>query len=177
MHNPRLLDPDYPIVREMKAITGKRKKTDADRERLETLEWFGGLYEEDGRIVQPTAKVRKSLIETARISKLGKSVERALVTTSLYEPLLYEGPDDPKQLWETGTFTSRLPVRVGTARTMRVRPQFQPWRLTVPAILIEDAGLNFDELERIVDLSGRATGIGDARAIGYGRFAGRVVAA
>lgn len=175
MHNPRMVDPDYEINRELKAVAAKRKKTDDDYARMETLEWFGGLYEENGVIVQPSAKVRKCLIETARISKLGKHVERSLVMTSLSEPLEYEGPIDPKEVFATGNgYVSRLSVVVSGRRIMRVRPQFFPWKLQVPAILIEDAGLNLDELVRIVDLAGRATGIGDGRSIGYGRFTGSV---
>lgn len=177
MHNPRMVDPGYEINRELKAITGKRKKTDDDYARMEMLEWFGGLYEEGGRVVQPTSKVRKCLIETGRISKLGKHVERSLIMVSLSEALVYEGPEDPKDIFATGNgFVSRLPVGVnGTKRVMRVRPQFFPWKLNVPAVLLEDAGLDFHELERILALAGRATGIGDARAIGYGRFVGKVV--
>lgn len=178
MHNPRMIDPEYEINREIKAITGKRKKTDDDHARVGMLEWFGGLYEENGTIVQPTSKVRKCLIETARISKLGKHVERSLITTSLNVPLIYEGPSDPKDIWATGNgFVSRLSVRVGSSRVMRLRPQFYPWKIEMPAVMLEDAGLNFDELQRIVDLAGRATGIGDGRSIGYGRFTGTVVAA
>lgn len=175
MHNPRMVDPQYEINRELKAITSKRKKTDDDYSKMEMLEWFGGLYEEGGKVVQPSAKVRKCAIETGRISKMGKNVERALAMSSINVPLIYEGPTDTKKLFATGDFTSRLSVGVGMKRVMRVRPQFFPWRLEVPATLLVDAGLNFDELERIVSLAGTATGIGDGRAIGYGRFIGKVV--
>lgn len=178
MHNPRMVDPNYPINREIKSLTSKRKKTDDDHARIEMLEWFGGLYEENDRVFQPTSKVRKCLIETGRINKLGKHVERSLIMVSLNEPLVYDGPSDPKELWQSGNgYVSRLSVGIGQKRVMRVRPQFMPWTLNVPAILLEDAGLNFDELERILALAGKATGIGDGRAIGYGRFNGRVVAA
>jgi len=53
---------------------------------------------------------------------------------------------------------------------MRVRPQFFPWALTVSGVFVTDAGLNVDELKRIVDLAGRVEGIGDNRVNGYGRF-------
>jgi hypothetical protein len=176
MHNPRMVDPEYPLNREIKAISKKRNKTTDDYAQMEMLEWFGGLYDENGVVVQPTSKVRKCLIETARISKMGKNVERSLIVTSLNEPLIYEGPTDPKEIWETGNgYVSRLSVGIGRSRVMRVRPQFHPWELTVPAVLLEGAGLDLDELERIVKLAGQATGIGDGRAIGYGRFDGEVI--
>ena len=175
MHNPRMVDPDFPINRELKAITSKRKKTDDDLRKMEVLEWHGGLYyDEETGIFQPSSKVRKSIIEAGRISKLGKHVERSLIATSLNVPLIYEGPENPDDLFQTGEFTSRLSVGVGNKRVMRVRPQFDKWALEVPFVLLEDAGLNYDELERLVDLAGRAIGIGDGRAIGYGRFTAKV---
>jgi hypothetical protein len=49
------------------------------------------------------------------------------------------------------------------------------WALEVEGLFIEDAGLNIDELEHIVELAGLVEGIGDNRVNGYGRFVGTVV--
>jgi hypothetical protein len=185
-HNPQMVDPEFEINRQLKLLTSKRKKTDQDLQDIERLEWFGGLYLADmpvagnGRVepsvVQPSSKVRKCLVETARMNKLGKQVERALSFTTLNVPLVYEGSHDLNQLYDSGRFTSRLSVVIGGRRIMRVRPSFYPWSLTLRGLFIDDAGLNFDELERIVELAGVAVGIGDNRVNGYGRFEGRVVA-
>lgn len=174
MHNPRMVDPEYAINREIKSLTSKRKKTDDDLKRIEELEWIGGLYEEGGVVVQPTAKIRKCLINTAKISKLGKSVERAVLFTGLHVPLGYEGPKEIEKLRKDAAFTSRLSVGVNNKRIMRVRPKFMPWSLVAHGIFIEDAGLNLDELDRIVELAGTVEGIGDGRTIGYGRFEAKV---
>jgi hypothetical protein len=174
MHNPRMVDPDFELTREIKSITSKRKKTDEDLQNIEKLEWFGGLYEENGVVVQPTAKVRKCLINTGRISKMGKMIERALSFSSLNVPLIYEGPKEPAKLFGNKVFHSRLSVGVGNKRVMRVRPKFFPWALRVPGLFIEDAGINFDEFRRIVELAGVVEGIGDNRANGYGRFSAEV---
>lgn len=174
MHNPRMVDPDYEINREIKNLTGKRKKTDEDLRRIEMLEWHGGLYEENGTVVQPTSKLRKCLINTGRMSKIGKAVERSLSFASLNVPLEYDGPSDIEGLFADKRFHSRLSVGVGTKRVMRVRPQFFPWALSVEGLFVEDAGLNFDELERLVELAGIVEGIGDNRVNGYGRFVGKV---
>lgn len=180
MHNPRMVDPEYDLNREIKSITGKRKKTDDDLKRIEELEWYGGLYTHangDGKlvVVQPTAKVRKCLINTAKISKMGKMIERAISFNDLNVPLVYTGPRDIKALFADKTFHSRLSVGVSGKRVMRVRPQFFPWALDVPGIFVEDAGMNIDDLERVVDLAGVVEGIGDNRVNGYGRFIGKVV--
>jgi hypothetical protein len=176
MSNPRMADPQFPLKREVDAISAKRKKTDADYQRMEVLDWFGGLYEENGVIVQPTSKVRKSMIEAGRISKQGKSVERAIFPVAPTVPLQYDGPSDPKEVYASGNgFVSRLSVVVSARRIMKIRPQFFPWALSVEVAYIEDAGLNLDDVGRLVKLAGVAIGIGDGRAIGYGRFTAEVV--
>jgi hypothetical protein len=176
MHNPRMVDPEFSLNREIKALTSKRKKTDEDLRQIETLEWYGGLYEANGVIVQPTSKVRKCLINTARMQKLGKAVERALSFGTLNVPLIYDGPRDIDQVFADKTFHSRLSVGIGGKRVMRVRPQFPAWGLQLDGLLVEDAGLNVDEFVRLVELAGVVEGIGDNRVNGYGRFSATLVA-
>lgn len=175
MHNPQMVDPEFELNRAIKTITAKRKKTDDDLREIERLEWFGGLYVQDGIVVQPTSKVRKCLINTAKISKMGKMIERAVSFGTLNVPLVFNGPADPQKLFADKTYHSRLSVGVGGKRVMRVRPKFFPWALHCDGIFVEDAGLNFEDLERIVELAGVVEGIGDNRVNGYGRFTGKVV--
>lgn len=177
MHNPRMVDPNFDLNRQIKALTSKRKKTDEDLKQIERLEWYGGLYTDDldpNLIVQPTSKLRKCLINTAKINKLGKSLERALSFSTLNVPLIYDGPKDIDAVWAIPAFTSRLSVGVQGKRIMRVRPKFFPWKMVVSGVFIEDAGMNPDEFVRIVELAGLVEGIGDNRVNGYGRFIGEV---
>jgi hypothetical protein len=171
-----MVDPEYALNREIKTITSKRKKTDEDLKEIERLEWYGGLYEDEGVIVQPTSKVRKCLINTARITKSGKDIERAIAFEGLYVPMSYDGcPMDIDAIYADPRFHSRLSVGIGKKRVMRVRPKFYPWGLEVRGVLIEDIGLNFEEFVRIVELAGKVEGIGDNRVNGYGRFIGEVI--
>ena len=101
-------------------------------------------------------------------------VERAISFGSLDVPLTYDGPKDIDEVFAQEKFHSRLSVGVGNKRVMRVRPKFFPWAISVHGLFVEDAGLNFDEFQRIVELAGIVEGIGDGRAIGYGRFTGTV---
>jgi len=181
MHNPQMVDPEFEINRQIKAITSKRKKTDEDLKQIEMLEWYGGLYTQpngNGKsiVVQPTSKVRKCLINTAKISKSGKMVERALSFADLNVPLIYDGPEDIDKLFADKQFHSRLSVGVSGKRVMRVRPKFYPWGMSVSGLFIEDAGLNLEDLERIVEMAGLVEGIGDNRVNGYGRFIGTLEA-
>jgi hypothetical protein len=179
MHNPQMVDPEFEINRQIKALTGKRKKTDDDIKTIERLEWYGGIYiAQNGHgmeVVQPTSKIRKCLINTGKISKMGKTIERAISFRTLNVPLIYEGPTNIDELFANKQFHSRLSVGIGNKRVIRVRPQFNKWALSLEGIFIEDAGLNFDELERVVELAGIVEGVGDNRVNGYGRFTGTVV--
>jgi hypothetical protein len=184
-HNPQMVDPECRFNREIKQLTSKRKKTDEDLAQIERLEWLGGVYTAavEGKPVVsfPAAKLRKCIINAGRITKQGKQVERAVVMTKIDVPLIYEGSDKAKdleaeinRLLAAQQFRSRLSVRVGQSRVMRVRPQFFPWAAIVPAMFIPDAGLNFDDLAKILDIAGPAERIGDNRVNGYGAFAGYV---
>jgi hypothetical protein len=184
-HNPQMVDPECEWNKLIREITRKRIKTDDDLKEIKRLEWYGGVYtgEVNGKsaVVQPSSKVRKCLINAGRITKQGKQIERAIVMTELNVSLIYDGCDKVKdfaaeleRLQTSAAFNSRLSVGVGGKRIMRVRPQFAPWALIVPAVFIPDAGLNFEELERIVELAGQAERIGDNRANGYGSFRGAV---
>lgn len=118
MHNPRMVDPDFEITREISKLTGKKKKTEEDRREIERLEWYGGLYTEvngNGKpiVVEPTSKLRKCIIEAARIYKLGRDVERALLFDGLHAPLSYDGPREIDKLWQSQLFVSRLSVGIG----------------------------------------------------------------
>jgi hypothetical protein len=165
-----MVDPEFELNRQIKALTSKRKKTDDDLRVIEKLEWYGGLYEENGIVVQPTSKVRKCLINAAKISKQGKGIERALSFSSMHVPLVYDGPASVDELFSNKRFHSRLSVGIGGKRVMRVRPQFFPWSLTLDGLFVEDAGLNPDDFKRIAELAGVVEGIGDNRVNGYGRF-------
>lgn len=175
MHNPQMVDPNCEWNRKIKEITSKRKKTDADFGMIEMLEWYGGLYSENGVVIQPSSKLRKCLINTARINKQGKAVERALNFSELFVPLVHDGPSSIDEIYSDPKFTSRLSVGVQGKRVMRVRPKFPNWAMEVSGIFIEDAGLNFNELVRLVELAGQVEGIGDNRVNGYGRFTGEVI--
>jgi hypothetical protein len=174
MHNIALADPDNPIVREIQTYTSKRKKTEDDRRAIERLEWFGGLYVEDGRIVMPTRSVRKCLIQAGKISKQGTQVTRALQFTEMNVLLAYDGPDDPQELFKRQEFHNRDAVGIAGKRTMRVRPQFPRWAVVADAILLESV-MDPDDLRRVAELAGKAEGLGDNRVNGFGRFTVKVV--
>lgn len=173
MHNVRLADPDDEVTRQISAITSKRKKTPEDRRDIARLEWFGGLYLDNGQIVVPATNIKKCIIEAAKVHKLGKAVGRALTPVDMNVSLAYEGSEDPQDLYDRSEFHFRTSVGVGANRTQRTRPQFPTWAVAMDALLLDDV-LDISDLTRMVQLAGSVEGLGDGRVLGFGRFDGQV---
>lgn len=177
MHNVQLSDPDNEWSRRIAEISGKKKKTEEDRLMMSELEWYGGLILAPGIVDGPawkTEALRKCFINAAKVTRQGTQIGRALLFEAWAVPLQYDGPRNLKELFAAPGFVSRLSVRVGSARIIRTRPQFFPWVVQATALLDESV-MAYDNLCRIIELAGRAEGIGDNRVNGYGRFSAEVI--
>jgi hypothetical protein len=174
-HNPRLIDPQDDIVREIAAINKKRQKTEADEAERDRLEWFGGLYHaSDIGVYVPGSWIVACLIKSGAAIRKGNAISQGLAVGTDRIPLEYDGPTDLAELYARPEFRSRLPVVVQRSRVMRMRPIFRRWRLKFEAEM-DEAVLNLDEFQSIVERAGRM-GMGDNRKNGYGRFTATVVA-
>jgi hypothetical protein len=169
MHNAQLANPASPFAMAIAELTSKSDKTTQDQTEIARLEFMGGLYVGESGPMVPSANIRKTFINAAKVRREGKSVERALLPTTLEIPLQYKGPRDPKQLWQDQSFHALLPVRVGRARIMRMRPRFPQWSLESEWELIEDM-LDLKKLIRIGNEAGVVEGLCDGRNQGWGRF-------
>jgi hypothetical protein len=168
MHSVRAADPLHPLAKEMKKISKKRTKTEEDYAELARLDWQAGLYCDDvlGPYL-PSLNVAKSLIEGARVTKQGKTVERGLLIVD-DAPLLYSGPRDPDGLWADHTYRHSAIVKVGMSRVNRYRPVFRQWAAEFDADMDESV-LDLDALQEIASTTGRMIGVGDWRPR-HGRF-------
>jgi hypothetical protein len=175
MHSARGVDPLDPVVKQIKAITAKRKKTEDDMEVIARLEFEVSMYFLDsiGPFI-PGVNVEKCLVEGGRITKSGKNVERGLFVLDNACPLLYTGPRDIEGLWSAanGEFRSMMAVGVGGRKIMRCRPIFHDWSVECEAEL-DTTVLNIGELEQIATHAGSMVGLGDFRPR-YGRFLTKV---
>jgi len=177
-HNPRLIDPQDPITREIAAINKKRTKTEADLAERDRLEWMGGLYHAtDIGVYVPDTWIIGCLVRGGTAIKKGTAILEGIALSTDRIPLQFVGPPPPKDLMEMyaqAEYRSRLPVVVQRQRVMRMRPQFLRWRLEFEAEL-DELVLNLADFESIAERAGRI-GMGDARKIGKGRFVATVVA-
>lgn len=169
MHSGRLADPLDPSSKALAAAVKRKKasKSDEGEMTVRKAEWFGGLYlGEDGAPCLPSEVIEGSLISGAKKLRLGAKGKTLIVQDSA--PLIYKGPKDPEEMWESGLFRKVCGVRVQNSRVIRTRPMFPTWRATFtvlwdPSILADE-----NELIEIIDAAGQG-GIGDYRPK-YGRF-------
>jgi len=179
MHNGRLANPLDPHTRAIKAIAGKKKKTDADYANLALLESRGGMYEAPGDVIGlPIENVWTSLRDAGRAFKIGKQIEQALIPSPEIVPLEIDGAtikcddyltDHPERL-------SYVPVVVNNKRTMRARPIIPVgWQATVSFTLLDDV-LQLETLAPAIDRAGRLVGLGDRRPM-FGTYTVEVVGA
>mgnify|MGYP001596388268 FL=1 len=171
-HNEQLANPDNPVAKQIREITAKKKKTEADRQQLYSLEWHGSLYSmpgHDGPAI-PTRNIQKCFERAATILRKGKQVNHAVKFSAPSTPLNLNGaPKDIDNIFKTGKYMDVRLVRVQSSRSMRARPIFHEWSIGTDSYLLNDV-LDFDDLKQIAELAGIAEGLGDARALGYGRF-------
>ncbi len=179
MHNERLADPLDSLTQALSEITGRRKKTLEDHAEMAYREFLGGLYTDPGidwplngtkaKPVLPAWNVLRCLQDGAKRSKRGLDVPRGIHPLTEYASLIYEGPTDPKKLWQDGSFALRKSVGVQKSRTMRTRPIFKDWQ----AELTIEVDLNIWDVHTLTNVwkdAGTYAGLGDMRPV-YGHFA------
>jgi hypothetical protein len=175
MHNVNLADPNNPVVKEIAAITDKGSKmTDAERLEVSRLEFIGGLYLGKGGPVMPTRNILRCVANAAKIRRLGKDVERALIPTTMEVALRYKGPRDPTGLWDAVEYRYMAAVRVNRGLVMRMRPAFPEWQVTSEWEVLTEI-LDYRDLKSITETAGLIEGLGDNRRNGYGRFQSQAV--
>lgn len=169
MHNVQLADPDNYWAKQIAKLTGKRKKTEDDRKEISRLEWLGSLYQEEGRIIYPTANVRMCFRDTAKATRRGKDIVRALNPIAQSVPLVFKDDDKTAdELWSDEKYRDITLVAV-RGRTPRTRPRFNPWMVRVEWLLLPNL-LDFDAFKDIAKMAGIIEGLGDNRVNSYGRF-------
>lgn len=168
MHNGQTADPLNKYARQLKAITGKRKKTDSDFEEMAKIEFIASLYlsKEEGPII-PAVVIDACIIEASKKAREGMLARSGFFTTgnSRFE---YEGPRAAEEMWEDGRFRFSVPARVGMGRIMRTRTVFNPWHTTVN-VQYEDTVVNPAQVSSWFAVAGTLVGLCDWRPR-YGRF-------
>lgn len=169
MHGERLANPFDPITKEIKAISGKRKKTEDDLREMARLEWLGGLYhDEDNGIHVPGYNVLACIVGGGKVHKLGTAIKRSALVVEDAIKVEFDGPKAPAKLFENPKFVDMRSVKIGTSKVMRCRPVFPQWALTF-SVAYDENSIQRSELDRCVETAGQMVGLGDYRPR-FGRF-------
>lgn len=169
LHNGQTADPLNPFAKELKTISSKRAKTDADFEAMALIEWKAGLYlNEAFKLVVPSEVVEAAFQSAAKKRKLGKQAQAGLFCED-HAVLKFDGDHlSVKELWERGKNRWTVGVRVGQAKVMRTRPRIDHWE-TEFQMYFDDALFNRSQIEDIAVIAGAQIGICDWRPK-FGRF-------
>lgn len=168
MHNGQTADPLNVWSKAIKAITSKRKKTDADIEELARIEWFAGLYlNEEQKPIIPSTNLESMLEEGAKVQKLGKQFKSAI---SVDQDAILAFPNQRKaeDLWGDDNHRDARGVRVGQSRVIRNRPIFRQWSCSFD-VNYDDEQVNASQIATAIADAGRQKGIMDYRPK-FGRF-------
>ena len=172
-HNGQTADPRNTYAKAMKAVSSKRKKTDADLDELARLEWLAGLYRSGAELVIPDYVLESTMIGGAKKSKRGPQAKCGMFFTE-HAVLNFIGKPAEindqtlAEMFESGDFTHTIGVRVGMSKVMRTRPIFRNWSCEALVQYDPDV-LNKRDIEEIAIDAGKLVGLGDWRPK-HGRF-------
>lgn len=129
-------------------------KTEADLEEMARLEFLGGLYTEDGKIIIPRGVFKGALREAGKKYKRGKDVVKGIRIQENF-PLIYDGPDKPEKLWKDKKFRFSCPVVIQRSKIMRMRPIFKEWSAQIE-FFFDETIFNKEEVKAIVEECGNS---------------------
>lgn len=151
----------------LKAISGKRKKTDADYEELARIEFHAGLYMGPDGPVIPAANIDAMLVNAAKKNREGQLAKSGVFCLG-NSSMEYDGPRTVSGLWAEERFRHVALVRVQSARIPRTRPVFNEWSAVV-TLNVEESVVNLRQLSDWLLIAGTQIGLGDWRPQ-HGRF-------
>lgn len=168
VHSGALADPLNKFAKAMKAVSGKRKKTDADLEELARLEFLGSLYLKNGRPCMTSECLEAMLTSGAKKVKSGMQCKSGVFIDE--SPFIeYEGPTDPDEMWQDERFRLTAGVKLnGKVRVMRTRPKFDDWSITFTVHYLTDL-LDKKDVIEFSKIAGIQCGLCDWRPK-FGRF-------
>jgi hypothetical protein len=162
-HSDKLANPLLPETRVHKELTSKRKKSDSDHLEIARSEFLCGLYfAKDVGVYIPGANFDATLKAAAKLQKLGTHWTRGAIVLTDKAKLIYDGPTDPKKLWDARVFTDCRGVKVGTAKVMRYRPVFTEWACEIQ-IAYDEEILNRSEVDKTIRDAGALIGVCEYR--------------
>jgi hypothetical protein len=158
------------FAKQLKAVSGKRNKTDEDFEKLARIEFNAGWYlGTKGEYVLPAHNLEAVLLEGAKKNKNGKLVQGGAFVVDDPELVFTGSEKSVDELWEGGEHALMVSVKVQRNRVMRTRPLIPTgWSVTMD-IRYDPTIVPPESIMQALEVAGVERGIGDWRPK-YGRF-------
>jgi hypothetical protein len=170
-----LMQHRFPLPDLATMSKGNKKSTGA---KDYSQEWRDYLYTTaSGQVYQPSSHIEGAMVKSAVSFKVtgkrGKSYKDLFSANVFIDPVeILHGVEVPEELdadADKKLYLDLRPVVVMRARVVRVRPTFKPgWELSFLINVIDDE-VNFETVNDVLTLAGKAVGIGDYRPK-FGRF-------
>lgn len=174
MQCDRLVNPFDPITRQLKTLTGKRKKTDADLEEISRLKFLGSLYcDAKAGPYWPGQNIDRMIFDAAKLSRRGQDIKRAFMVLDDCVALIYDGPRTPELLYADARFVDIRSVVIRGQRVMTCRPIFREWEVEYECAYDPDV-LNRDDVIAFHATAGQFIGLSTYRPR-FGRFGVKTV--
>jgi len=170
MHNGRLANPLDKYAREMKRVSGRTKKSDADYEAMAKIEFVGGCYYSEAEGFYLPELCIEAGIKTAAVAHkrgIKKMIESAVMADGNGR-LTFDGPKTPEERVEDPLLMDQRLVAVKQSRVVRTRPVFRNWACSF-VLQYDDSKVNRATLVEIVETWGNTIGCLELRPK-YGRF-------
>ena len=167
VHSGQLADPLNKWTKMLKAVSSKRKKTDADHEEMARIEFLGSLYMGPNGPIIPALNIDGMIINASKKNREGP-LAKSGVFCNADAPLVYDGPRTAESLYNDEAFRFVAMVRRGTGRVSATRPIFRKWSAVVK-MQIEDTIVNPKQVDDWFVIAGTQIGLGDWRPQ-HGRF-------
>ena len=172
MHNGQTADPLNFYSKEMKKISSKRTKTDADYVRMAELEFKAGLYLDKNKQPCIPGEVLEAAIcgrgGAARKEQAGKQASASIFVDGTF-PLEYDGPKDADDMLRTDEMRHVTAVRIQSNKVIRTRPMIPTGWMAECELSYNDKLVNKAEIIRWLQVAGEEVGLMDWRPK-FGRF-------
>jgi hypothetical protein len=173
LHNNQGANPLNPLTKKMKALTGKRNKTDDDIQAISDLEFETSLYWKDGiGVIMPSVCVEATIKNGAKSIKKGTAIQKFLTVDPLYIPLQYGENLTKEELKNNVDYKDVRLMKINNSSVLRTRPRFETWKIEFD-INYEESLLAIEDIIQSLDFAGRYVGLCDSRPK-YGQFSVKV---
>lgn len=171
VQSDRTADPLDEFSIKLKEVTKVKTKTIEHHREIARIEFEAGLYMGPEGPFVPGDMIQKCLVESARMQKDGKKIERGVLVTADRIPIQYDGPRTVDALYNHSSkqFIYRKTVVIAGRRTVRVRPRFPAWSIEVD-VAYDERLIEKRALLAVAENAGNYIGIGQRRPNKGGSF-------